>query len=230
MVIAVFGDVDPDATMKELEKRFGRYAKSDVSFPKFAKAHVAEKAETTVLKNQQQGTSMVLMSYPSVSVHAEEERAALQVLSGVLTGGGGAGGRLFEELRGARLVYYVFGFEMTGPPPGYYLFMAQTRPETADEVVQRIKKNVDRIRSEGIAAEELKATKQKLIAQESLRNTTPGEQAFQAALNELYGLGYDFDSGYADRVNAVTSDDVQAVVAKFFTYPLVITTQPESAE
>ena len=230
MVVAVYGDIDPDATLKSLEARFGGYAKSDVSFPDFADAHFAKKSQTSVLRNQQQGTSMVLMSYPSVSVHAEKERAALQVLSGVLTGGGGAGGRLFEELRGARLVYYVFGFEMTGPPPGYYLFMAQTRPETANEVVQRIQANIEKIRNEGIPADELKATQQKLIAQESLRNTTPGEQAFQAALNELYGLGYNYDAGYADRVNAVTSDDVQAVVAKFFTHPLVITSQPESAE
>ena len=230
MVVAVYGDVDPEATLKALEARFGRYAKSDVSFPDYAKEHFAKKAETSVLKNEQQGTSMVLMSYPSVSVHAEKERAALQVLGGVLTGGGGSGGRLFEELRGARLVYYVFGFEMTGPPPGYYLFLAQTRPETADEVVQRIQANIAKIRSEGIPAAELTATKQKLIAQESLRNTTPGEQAFQSALNELYGLGYDYDAGYADRVNAVTSDDVQAVVAKFFNNPLVITTQPQGAE
>jgi zinc protease len=173
---------------------------------------------------------MVILSYPSVSVHAEKERAALQVLGGVLTGGGGSGGRLFEELRGARLVYYVFGFEITGPPPGYYLFMAQTRPDTADEVVQRIQANIEKIRKEGIPAKELVATKNKLIAGEALRNTTPAEQAFQAALNELYGLGYNYDAGYADRVNAVSSDDVQAVVAKFFRNPLVITTQPESAE
>ena len=108
--------------------------------------------------------------------------------------------------------------------------MAPARPETADEVAERIQTNIAKIRSEGIPAEEFKATKQKLIAQESLRNTTPGEQAFQAALNELYGLGYDYDAGYAQRINDVTSDDVQAVVAKFFTQPLVITTQPEGAE
>ena len=72
--------------------------------------------------------------------------------------------------------------------------------------------------------------KQKLIAGEALRNTTPGEQAFQAALNELYGLGHDYDAGYADRVNAVTSDQVQAVVTKLFRNPLAITTQPKGAQ
>lgn len=230
MVLAVFGDVDPQQTIALLEKKFGGAPKGEFAFPNFDNAHFSKKTRREVLKNQQQDTSMVLISYPSVSVHAEKERAALDVLSGVLTGGGGAGGRLFEELRGARLVYYVFGFEMTGLAPGYYLFMAQTRPETADEVVERIRKNLDKIRQEGIPQDELAEVKEKLIAGHALRNTTPGEQAFQAALHELYGLGYDYDESFDQRIGAVSSDDVQAVVAKFFNNPLILSTQPETGE
>jgi len=230
MVLAIYGDIDPQAMLETVEAKFGKQPRRELNFPDYKNAHFSEQTQRVVMENEQQGTSMVLMSYPSVSVYAEKERAALELLGGVLTGGGGAGGRLFEELRGARLVYYVFGFEMTGLAPGYYLFMAQTRPETADEVVERIQKNIDRIRKEGIPEDELAKTKQKLIAGEALRNTTPGEQAFQDALNELYGLGHEYDEGYSRRINAVTSDDVQAVVAKFFKNPLIITTQPKRGE
>ncbi len=228
MVLAIYGDIDPKETMARVEATFGREPKNDLKFPTFKDEHFSAKPQTAVLKNQQQGTSMVLMSYPSVSVYAEKEREALEVLGGVLTGGGS--GRLFEELRGARLVYYVFGFEMTGLAPGYYLFMAQTRPETASEVVERISANVEKVRKEGIPKDELGNAKGRLIAAHALKDTTPGEQAFQAALNELYGLGYDYDKTYDERISRVTSDDIQAVVAKYFRNPLVITTQPEAAE
>jgi zinc protease len=230
MVIAVFGDIDPEATVASLTAKFGAMPKSSFAFPEFPLSHVSKETQNAVLKNQQQGTSMVLLSYPSVSVLAEKERSELEVLNSVLTGGGGSGGRLFEELRGAKLVYYVFGIEVTGLAPGYFLFLAQTQPETADEVARRIQANIERVRKEGIPAAELALAKEKLIAANAQRNTTPGEQAFQAALNQLYGLGYDYDKGYDDRINRVTSDDVQALVAKFFNHPLIIQSQPVAAE
>lgn len=227
LVLAIFGDIDVDKTLKMVEEKFGGQRGGAIVFRDFPESHTSNTGKQATLRNQQQ-SSMVLMSYPTISVTDTKTSDALSVLSGVLTGGGGAGGRLFEELRGARLVYYVFGFEMTGFAPGYYLFLAQTRPETADEVAQRIKANLDKIRKEGIPQEEFDKVKQKLIANNSLRNTTPVEQAFQAALNELYGLGYDYDQSYDERIGKVTVKDVQAVVQKYFNNPLVITSQPLS--
>jgi zinc protease len=170
---------------------------------------------------------MVIISQPTVDVKDAKTRAALDVLNSILTGGGGAGGRLFQELRGERLVYYVFGMELTGPAPGYFLFLAQTRPETAQEVVQRIEANVKKIRDEVILPHEFELAKQKLVAAHAMRNTTPASQGFQAAINELYGLGYDYDASYGQRIKAVTAEDVRQLVQKYFQHPLVVTSSPD---
>ena len=61
------------------------------------------------LQHQKKNTAMVLIAFPTVAVRDEKTGAALEVLDAVLTGGGAAGGRLFEELRDEQLVYYVFG-------------------------------------------------------------------------------------------------------------------------
>ncbi|MCA9269485.1 MAG: insulinase family protein, partial [Planctomycetales bacterium] len=77
MVLAVYGDIDPAKTLAELERRFGGLPRQDIEFPRWPDAHFAKSEKRAVLKNQQQGTSMVLLSYPIVSVNAQQERDAL---------------------------------------------------------------------------------------------------------------------------------------------------------
>ena len=57
--------------------------------------------------------------------------------------------------------------------------------------------------------------------------TTPAERAFQASIDELYGLGYDYDKSYPERIGKVQVDDVVAVVKKFFEHGIVATSSPE---
>jgi zinc protease len=228
MVLAIFGDIDLDQTLALIEQSFGRQPKSaKFQFPDFQSAHKSAKTSTAHLTNQRENTAMVIVSYPTVSVLDEKTTATIDVLNGILTGGGGSGGVLFDELRGQRLVYYVFGFQITGQAPGYFLFMAQTRPETVDEVLQRIQANIDKIGKEGVPAAEFQLVKKKLIAAHAQQNTTPASQAFEAAVHELYGLGYDYDKTYDDRINRVTVDDLKAVVKQYFQTPLIVTSSPE---
>ena len=146
----------------------------------------------------------------------------------MLTGGGAAGGRLHEELRDEQLVYYVFGKQMTGFAPGYFVFLAQTRPESLPQVVARIRAGIDKIQSDGIPEDEFEKAKAKLVVSHAMRNTTPAERAFEASLDELYGLGFDFEQSYAERIGRVKTDDVVAVVKKYFAHGVVVTSSTES--
>jgi zinc protease len=231
MVLSVFGDIDPAAMLKLVEKTFGKVPKADgFKWPDFPLAQAPFSADVVKhLQHQKQNTAMVLIAYPTVSVRDENSRSALDVLDALLTGGGAAGGRLHEELRGEQLVYYVFGMQMTGFAPGYFVFLAQTRPESVSQVVARIRAGLDKIRSEGIPADEFNKAKEKLIVSHAMKNTTPTERAFQASLDELYGQGYDYDKSYPDRIGKVQIDDVVAVVKKYFDHAMVVTSSTEPA-
>ncbi|MGE5195387.1 MAG: M16 family metallopeptidase [Deltaproteobacteria bacterium] len=231
MVLSVFGDIDPQAMLKRIEEMFGKVPKAEgFKWPDFPAAQTPLSSDLVRhLQNQKQNTAMVLIAYPAVSVAEEKTRAALDVLDALLTGGGAAGGRLHEELRGEQLVYYVFGMQMTGFAPGYFVFLAQTRPESVAQVVGRIRAGVDRIRLEGIPADEFEKAKEKLIVSHAMKNTTPAERAFQASIDELYGLGYDYDKSYPDRIGKVKIDDVVAVVKKYFEHAVVVTSSTEPA-
>lgn len=229
MVLAVVGDIDPQAIWQRLESVFGSQPKDPgFSWPSFPQSPAVTAEVQKHLRTQKENTAMVLLSYPSASVFEQDVQSRIEMLEAILTGG--ASGRLHEELRGAGLVYYVFGFQITGWAPGYFLFLAQTRPETTGEVISRIEKNLERIRTEGIPAAEFEAAREKLLAAHAMRNTTATTQAFQAGLNELFGLGYDFDSQeqYARRLAKVTPQDVVELVGRHFRHALIATSSPVS--
>ena len=174
MVLAIFGDIDVDATLAKLETMFGKLPRSEAfHWPKFPANQPLTKTRMEHLQNQKENTGMILLSYPVCSIYDEKSRTALEVLSGILTGGSGAGGRLHEELRGARLVYYVFGFQINGFAPGYYNVLTQTRPESISDVIGRIEAAIEKISKEGVPADEFESVKEKLIAAHAMRNTTP---------------------------------------------------------
>jgi zinc protease len=231
MVLSVFGDIDPDAMIKQIEGAFGKVPKSDAfKWPEFSPTQTPLSTDVVKhLKQQKQNTAMALIACPTVAVRDEKTRAAIEVLDALLTGGGSAGGRLFEELRGEQLVYYVMGMQMSGFAPGYFVFLAQSRPESVSQVVGRIRAALDKIRRDGIPSEEFEKAKAKLIVAHAMRNTTPAERAFQASIDELYGLGYDHDKSYPERIGRVKVEEVVAVVKKYFEHAIVATSSPESA-
>ena len=178
------------------------------------------------LTSERENTSLVVLSYPTVRILDVPTQNAVEVLDAILTGGRGIGGRLFNELRGERLVYHVSGHNLSGFAPGFYYFLAQTRPQTRHEVIGRIQAGVRQIGEQGVPEEEFALAKQKLITGHALRNTTPAAQAFQAAVLELYGLGYRHDEDYAERIRRVTIQEVQHIVQRFLQHPLVVTSAP----
>ncbi|MGQ0634891.1 MAG: M16 family metallopeptidase [Planctomycetaceae bacterium] len=230
LVLSVFGDIDPPAILRQIEQTFGKVPRADkFSLPKFPNDQAPLSAEVVKHLQNQKKVAMVLIAFPTVSVHDERARATLDVLDAVVTGGGGAGGRLHEELRGQQLVYYIFGIQMSGFAPGYFVFLAQTQPDRVPEVVERIRANLDKIRREGVPADEFEKAKEKLVVSHDLKNVTPAERAFQASIDELYGLGFNYDKSYADRISRVQPADVQAIVQKFFTHAITVTSSASVA-
>jgi zinc protease len=229
MVLSVFGDIDPDAILKQIEEEFGKTPRaSKFQWPEFPASQTPLSADLKKhLVHQKPNTAMVLIAFPIVSVRDAKIRATIDVLEAVLTGGGGAGGRFHEELRGDQLVYYVFGMPITGFAPGYFVFLAQTRPESLDRVVTHVRTGLDKISRDGIPADEFARAKAKLVVAHTMSKTTPAERAFQASLDELYGLGFNYDDSYPERIKAVEAADVLAVVRKYFKHGIVATSAPE---
>jgi len=138
-------------------------------------------------------------------------------------------GWLHRELReGTRdLVYEVHAINFVGLAPGYYGIYAGCQPERVGDVYKIIRTQCDKAVAGKITAEELDRAKGMMITTERLHNRTIGQMATRAALDELYGLGYDAYEQYADRVNAVTLEEVRRVARQFLTRMIITVATPK---
>lgn len=230
MIVTVFGDVDADEAVAIVKKHFGGL-KPDDAFepPSFDRSNAIT---GTITKHKQTGkpTGMVLLGYPGVSIFEKEDYAALTVLDAMISGYNYPGGWLHNELRGEGLVYYVHAFQMSGPAPGFFTVLAQTQPDKISEVIERIRKGIARAVDGDFEDAEFELAKEMIVALHAQANTTISSQAQQAALDELYGLGYDFDRSFDARINAVTREDVARVARQYLSGNYVqVTSSPQES-
>ena len=227
MIVTVFGDVDPDEALALVNKHFGGLQPDPELKPIDFNRDNAIPENILRHKQTAKETGMVLLGYPGTSILDKEDYAALTLLDAIMSGYSYPGGWLHQELRGEGLVYFVHAFQITGPAPGYFAVLSQTQPDKIDEVVGRIRQNVARAKEGKISEEEFRTAVQMVTSLHAQENTTIAAQARQAALDELYGLGYDYDKTFDARIEAVTLEDVVRVARKYLNNHLLVTSSPQ---
>jgi zinc protease len=227
MIVTVFGDVDPEEASALVEQQFGQL-KPDPSFQPIDFQR-DNNIPQTIARHKQTAkqTGMILLGYPAAGIRDKKDYAALVLLDAIMSGYSYPGGWLHNELRGAGLVYFVHAFQITGPAPGYFAVLTQTQPEAIEEVVGRIRQNVARAKAGKISPEEFRTAVQMVVSLHAQENTTLAEQARQAALDELYGLGYDYDRTFDVRIEAVTLQDVVGAARKYLNNYVLVTSSPQ---
>jgi predicted Zn-dependent peptidase len=137
------------------------------------------------------------------------------------------GGRLHERLRDAGYVYVVHAYNVFGVDPGYVGIFAATAPANAAEVLAAIEEEVAKIKAEPITAEELELARENWLTMDALYNAqSNGDVALLAARDELVGLGYNWRDDFAERILAVSAEDITAVARKYLINPIVVITTP----
>ncbi len=223
-VVTVYGDIDPQEALNQVEKAFGRWAPA--SQPPALAFDRPNAPEQSIRRHKQTGkpTGMLMWGFPGTSIRDAKAFAALTVLDAITSGYNYPGGWLHNELRGAGLVYMVHALQMTGPAPGYFVVIAQTDPTKLREVIDRISRNLDRAVRGQITPEELETAKKMIIALHAQEKATLAQQAQQAALDELYGLGYDYDESFDERIQQVSLEDIVAAARRCFSSPHILVT------
>jgi zinc protease len=128
------------------------------------------------------------------------------------------------------LAYYVGANQMQGLVPGIFAFYLGTDPQKIEPVKTALLDEIHKLASEGLTPEELARAKKKLIGQQEIANQSNDTFGFHCALDELYGMGFDYYKRLEHDVNAITLDDIKRVAAKYFrdqSYVLATVRPPE---
>jgi zinc protease len=213
MVLAIFGDIDLQQAREKAQTAFADMPRSDAPAPAVPQEEplTAGRQQTREREGEQ---AILFIGTPGQRV-TDEDRYKLAVLDAVFSGIYYPGGRLHETLRSKQLVYLVHAFGQAGIDPGAFIIQAACAPDKLQTVQAEIDRLIRELQQTPISAEELERGKRICISMNLQDLDTNGERAWTAALDELYGLGYDNYTHYAERINAVTADDVQAMAREY---------------
>ena len=209
-VMSIFGDISAEKVKAAVEKTFGSWKKmAPIHVEAGEPLHPSEVIRVSVQREKKQG--VIVIAFPGVSIH-NKDRHALELLQEALSD---LGSRLFVRIREQLgLAYYVGAQHFLGLQPGYFALYAGTTPEKLALVEQEILNEVRLLRESGLAEEELKRAKAKLLGQKKIARQDLGGYAVATALDELYGLGYQNCDQEDALYEAVTIEEVQDVIRR----------------
>jgi zinc protease len=210
LVIAVAGDVDPDAIAQGFSTRLAELAEgafTPPSVPLEDPPRAVRRAE--LVKDRAQ--AHLVIGFRGVSV-ADPDRFALEVISQLLAG---QSGRLFLELRDKQgLAYSVTATSVEGLAPGYFAVYIATAPDKLEAARAGLFDQLRRLLDGAPGGSELEAARRHLIGNFAIDRQRNAVHAAQTSLNALYRLGADASRAYPDRVRAVTGEDVLRVARR----------------
>jgi zinc protease len=211
-VISVFGNVKAAEVKQLFEQalsamRPGQLALTDVRPP-------APITETKVVEsNKEKAQSVIMVGYRGVDMF-NKDRHALELIDEASSD---LGSRFFIRIREQMgLAYYVGATQMQGLVPGLFAFYLGTDPQKVEPVKTALLDEIRKLASEGLTNEELTRAKKKLIGQHQIAMQSNDSFGYQCALDELYGLGFDYYKKLERETEAVTLEEIKQVAAKYF--------------
>jgi zinc protease len=205
LVVALVGDVEPDRAAVELGKRLAglRAPETPVWEVPPPEDPPAEPREAELRKERSQ--AHLVIGFRGLSV-SDPDREALEVLAQVLSG---QGGRLFLELRDRRsLAYSVSALNVEGLAPGFFAVYIATAPDKLADARRGLQEQLAEVLAAPPGEAELERARRYLIGNFAIDQQRAAVRASHVSLDSLYGLAPDADRRYAERVRAVSREDV----------------------
>ncbi len=210
IVVAAAGNVRHEEILEWVERDFGHLGGRSVHVdgvpPRPAcGVHYVEKSLEQV---------HLCLGTPGISQMAQE-RYAGYLLNTAL--GGGMSSRLFQEIRERRgRAYSVYSFLSSYSDAGYLGIYVGTSPEWVAEVVDIILAELERLKREGLKAEELQRVKNQLKGNLLLGMETSDNRMSRIAKNELFFGRNVPASELVARIEATTNDEIIDLAQRLF--------------
>ena len=217
LVISINGNIDKDKTVKELNNIFSQKSSQCFNYADYEnKITKVTAPRTTVQHMPTTETAWILLGWQVNGVLNEKDFATLQVIDSIL--GTGMSSRLFKDLREQEGLAYQLG---SGYSPnilrGSFMLYIGTNPATLEKSKAGLFEEIERLKTEYVADQELKDAKEKLLGNYILSQETNLDKASTTGWYEASTRGYEFGDRYEDLINSVKDTDIIEVANKYFT-------------
>ena len=217
--LVVVGDVDHREVFREAEKHYGSVAANELPARRISPEPAQRGPRASVVKAPAELPYLAMAwQVPALRDPANDREAyALQVLAAVLDGYDGA--RLTRRLvRDHQVAVSVGASYDTGNrgPALFYLHGVPAAGTTPEALQTALRAEIQRIRDDGISAEELARVKTQAVAAQVYKRDSLMGQAMEIGYLESAGMSWRDEATLLDGLRAVTADEVQAVARRYF--------------
>ena len=216
VVVAAAGRLDHDRLVDQITETMGDWTGRPLTRGRTSPAAGARVNVTT--RDTEQAHLVLGALGPSRS---DERRWPLTVVDHVL--GGGMSSRLFREIREERgLAYAVHSFRMAFLEAGSVAVYVGTTPTQAAEVLKLVRDEFAKLVESGLSDEELARAKGHVKGALALSLEDTNSRMTRLGRNEITGIEQLSIDEVVARIEAVTADDVTALVADLYQGPFVL--------
>ncbi len=224
MILGIVGDFETAEMRWLIEQELGDWKPDETlsqTIPELSPTSQAQEGGVFVVERPQLTQSTIQIGHLGGELN-NPDYPALSVLNGVLNG---FGGRLFNQVRSREgLAYSVYGvWSPRYDYPGMFIAGGQTRSEATVPFIQSVFREIERIRTEPITAEELQYAKDTTLNSFIFNFADPSQTLSRLMRYEYYGYPEDFIFQYRRGVEETTIEDVQRVAQKYLNPDQLVT-------
>ncbi len=228
MVVSVFGDFDLAQLQKSLTERFATLSDKPVELARPQAGEISAPIEKEYALNKEQ--VMLMWGFRGVEI-GDPDQYTLEVATSIL--GSSLSGRLFNAIREELGEAYTLGaYSLPGQGTGSVKIYVLTNTGAIARVKQIVRAQIERLQTEPVPTEELDDVKAYLKGTFKASIQTNGALAFNCALDELYGFGYDHYKEYDALIDQVTPQDIRRAARTYMDLDkaLTVITKPVTEE
>jgi len=211
IVISAAGNLEHKKFVDLVKRHFAQLKPTKTN----RKSRRPETASRIMLRNKKSLEQVqICMGVPSYPI-AHEKRYASYILNSLL--GGGMSSRLFQNIRERQgLAYAIYSDLSPYRDTGCLCVYAGTSRESAGKVVQSVVRELFRLKSETVSAEELRRSKDQLKGSLMLSLESSTSRMSSLARQEMYFDHFFTLDELIERIEAVSADDLRAMAEEFF--------------
>jgi len=216
MVVAVVGDVDPNAVIEAFEGSLGAW-RPDTNLEPRRPLSGRNPGEVLRCPIEIPERPQIDLLLGVIGLSRRSPDYYPGMMANVILGRLGMMGRLGANVRDAQgLAYYCSSSLRAGYGVLPWNIVAGVAPEHVERAVEAMLAEVRRLCDEPVTQEELADCKSYLIGAQPLRLETNEGIANHLLNIEEHALGEDYGQRYPALINAVSADDIQRVVSRYW--------------
>ncbi|MEC4677901.1 MAG: pitrilysin family protein [Nitrospirota bacterium] len=211
MVIAIAGHFDPKQMMAQITSALGAYTNTETHLEKRRAASIVPHLRVKQRKLEQTHLCITTEGLSYLS----PKRYALYLLNTIL--GGGASSRLFQEVREERgWAYSIYSAPASYFDCGLFTVYAGTSPQNAPKVVDVVLKMLNKVKKDGVDADELQRAKNQTKGSMMLSMESTSTRMCRIAKEELYFAQSFSLKEIVSEIDKVTLRDLQDLANTLF--------------